>query len=113
MSSTTNETKPDERRTQEDTPTVLTKSQKKRLVKKNKKVKPKPITKEDTTELTDEQIRVLLIVIDCNITKEDAINVLKVKYPTIHNVLVNDNEWDLYYSVYLELKKNHVEIMDL
>jgi hypothetical protein len=54
-----------------------------------------------------------LIVIDCNVTKEDAINVLKVKYPEIHKVVVNDDEWNLYYNVYLELKNNNVDVMDL
>jgi hypothetical protein len=100
-----------DRLSNQEKPPILTKSQKKRLMKKNKKAREE--LKEDNTKLNDEQVKILLIVIDCNVTKEDAINVLKVKYPEIHKVVVNDDEWNLYYDVYLELKNYNVDVMDL
>jgi CO dehydrogenase/acetyl-CoA synthase gamma subunit (corrinoid Fe-S protein) len=53
--------------------------------------------------LTDEEIGVIMIVIDCSLTKDKALNTVKVKYPHMYNAVLN--EWNDLYSLYLVYKQ--------
>jgi hypothetical protein len=49
--------------------------------------------------LTTDEISVIMIVIDCSLRKEHALNVVKIKYPHMYDDVVNG--WDYLYSMYL------------
>jgi CO dehydrogenase/acetyl-CoA synthase gamma subunit (corrinoid Fe-S protein) len=53
--------------------------------------------------LTDDEIGVIMIVIDCSLTKDKALNTVKVKYPHMYNAV--SNEWDDLHRLYLVYKQ--------
>jgi hypothetical protein len=54
--------------------------------------------------LTADEISVMMIVIDCSLRKEHALNVVKIKYPHMYDDVVNG--WDDLYSKYLVCSKH-------
>ena len=53
--------------------------------------------------LTKFERGVVMACIDINITKENALHVMEVKYPRIYGGV--SNNWSHYYNMYLKTKK--------
>ena len=57
--------------------------------------------------LTKYEKGIVMSCIDCNITKKHALETMRIKYPRIFSIVIND--WDYYYKEYNTVKINEDE----